>query len=239
MSLKSDLLLMTCQVLVEAPNGTISECRALLDSGSFLSERLAQRLRLPRYIHHTRLSGVAGLACSSSSQSVASFKIHSPHHRPSDKFDVTALTVSRVTCNLPLHSVPSNTEWDHLSGIELADPDFGVPGRIDLLLGIETFVDVLGYGRRVGAPGTPIAFETKFGWILAGSTGSQLPTHHAVSHHTTALTGDDLIRRFWETEETPGSSLGHSLTMEERTVMKHFKDNHSHLPDGRFIVPLP
>ena len=73
------------------------------------------------------------------------------------------MVVSCVTCDLPLHPMPSNTDWEHLSDLELADPTFGTPGRIDLLLGIETFVEVLGYDQQVGAPGTPIGFEMQFG----------------------------------------------------------------------------
>ena len=45
--LKSNSLLMTCRVLVYAPDGTHIEARALLDnasSASFVSERLAQTL---------------------------------------------------------------------------------------------------------------------------------------------------------------------------------------------------
>ena len=52
------------------------------------------------------------------------------------------MVVSRGTCDLPLHTVPTNTMWDHLSGIKLADPGFGNLGKIYLLLGIETFVEV-------------------------------------------------------------------------------------------------
>ena len=238
-SLKSSLLLMTCRVLVEAPNGSVAECRALLDSGStvsMISERLAQRLHLPRHSHTTLLSGVAGLTSNSSSQSIAKFKISSTYSH-ARKLDVSAMVVSRVTCDLPLHPIPSSVGWDHLSGIKLADPTYGTPGRIDMLLGVEIFVEVLGHGRRIGAPETPIAFETQFGWILAGNTQTQAPIHHAAVHHVISLTGDDLIRRFWETEESPTSSR--SLTREERTVMEHFKNHHTHLPDGRFIVPLP
>ena len=45
MGIKSDLLLMTCRIRVEAPDGTYTEARAILDSGSsssFISERLAR-----------------------------------------------------------------------------------------------------------------------------------------------------------------------------------------------------
>ena len=147
------------------------------------------------------------------------------------------MIVPRVTCDLPLYPIPSGTEWKHLSGIELADPEFGIPGKVDVLLGVETFVEVMSYSRRIGPPGTPIAFETSFGWVLAGNTSSQLPVHHIAVNHVAQLTGDDLLRRFCETEESPG--VDRLLTHEERTVLEHFKSHHAHLPDGRFVVPLP
>ena len=46
-----EVLLMTCRVKVIAPDGSITQARALLDcaaSTSLITERLAQRLRLPR-----------------------------------------------------------------------------------------------------------------------------------------------------------------------------------------------
>ena len=48
--LKSNLLLMTCRIVVYAPDGSSIEARALLDSASsasFVSERLAQGHCLP------------------------------------------------------------------------------------------------------------------------------------------------------------------------------------------------
>ncbi len=132
--------------------------------------------------------------------------------------------------------------WNHISDITLADPDFGRPGRIDLLLGVDVFVTSLLNGRRVGSPGTPTAFETKFGWVLAGSVESQeqphhISTHQVATHHSTLITGDDLLRKFWEIEEGPGSEIDSSP--EEQAVVSHFKENHRRNESGRFIVPLP
>ncbi len=51
------------------------------------------------------------------------------------------------------------------------------------------------------------------------------------------MSGDDILRKFWEIEESPTE---HSpLSVEERTVMRHFDSNHSHSKEGRFVVPLP
>ena len=55
---------------------------------------------------------------------------------------------------------------------------FAQPGCIDMLLGADVFVDVLRHGWWTGHPG---AFETEFGWVLCGSTGSA-PPHYYVPY---------------------------------------------------------
>ncbi len=62
--LKSNTLLMTCRIMITSPNGFSLKARALLDnasSASFVSERLAQTLRLPRTSQNITVSGIAGL----------------------------------------------------------------------------------------------------------------------------------------------------------------------------------
>ena len=173
------------------------------------------------------ISGVAGLSHNSPLQTIANFRV-SDTCDPTKKHDVTAIVVPRVTCDLPLHPIPFNLEWNHLADIPLADPDFGRPGRIDILLGVDVFVDVLCQGRRIGAPGYPSAFETDFGWVVAGNVNSHNPTHVVISYHTLA-TGDEILRKFWEIEERPNDQT--NLSPEERSVMQHFKQNHARGPD--------
>ena len=141
-----------------------------------------------------------------------------------------------MTCELPTHPVPLNREWKHVKGLQLADPDFGKPRKIDLLLGVETFVDVMHHGRRRGRRGSPNAIETTFGWVLAGNTNIE-GSDTIASHHVSILTGDELLRQFWEVEEK--SVANSTLTPEERTVLNHFDAHHSRDSDGRFMVPLP
>ena len=119
----------------------------------------------------------------------------------------------------------------------LADPNFGCPGRIDLLLGVDIYTDVLLHGRQCGPPGSPVAFETIFGWVLAGRTHFN-PTSHIATHHvSTTLNDDDVLHRFWEIEELILNE--DSLTLEERSVLNHFKETHQQTRGGRFVVPLP
>ena len=71
--------------------------------------------------------------------------------------------------------------------LTLADPDFGNPSKVDLLLGVDVFAEIMMQGRRTGPPGSPVAFETKFGWVLTGGVGSCTNVNHVVSHHVSVL----------------------------------------------------
>ena len=119
----------------------------------------------------------------------------------------------------------------------MADPNYGCPGKIDLLRGVDVFVGVILTGRRVGPPNAPVALETEFGWVLAGRTTFPLsPISHFATHHASLLSGDELLRHFWETEESPGCDAVY--TTEEQAVVRHFRDNHFRTEGGRFAVPL-
>ena len=126
--IKSNRLLMTCRVLIDAPDGSSVEARAILDSASsvsFVSERISQSWSLPCSHRNARISGVAGLCHSSPLQAIANLTISPVMLTPTRKFKVTAVIVPKVTCDLPLHPVTFDLSWKHLMNIPLADPDFG------------------------------------------------------------------------------------------------------------------
>ena len=126
--------------------------------------------------------------------------------------------------------------WNDIDNLSLADPDFGRPGKIDLL-GVDVFTEALLHDRRVGVPGSPITFKTVFGWILAGPTSNHTPESIVASHHTLMITSDDFLQQFWEIEEETKPKL--NLSPEEKFVVNHFEVTHCRTSDGRFIVPLP
>ena len=77
--------------------------------------------------------------------------------------------------------------------------------------------------------------------MLCSSAGSTLSSAqanlHVTTFHTSVASGDDILRGFWEVEETHAC---HSfLSIEECTVVRHFEENHSSTEEGRFVVPLP
>ena len=230
---------MTCRVLVSAPDGSSVEARALLDnasSASFVSERLVQSLCLPRTRQSVCVSGIGGLAHDSPIQFISNFTI-SAVKSSAKKIGITAVIVPKVTCDLPVHPVPFDLKWEHLSGLSLADPTFGQPGRVDVLLGVDVFAEVLHQGRRTGPPTSPVAFETEFGWVLSGQADPSSSIEHVTTHHASVESKDDTLRKFWEIEEGPTSEA--ALSLEERSVLDHFKTNHTRTTEGRFVVPLP
>ena len=107
-------------------------------------------------------------------------------------------------------------------------------------MGVDIYADIVLHGRRSGPPGSHVAFETIFGWVLAGRTNSIISSQFCVtSHHISAvaISNDDVLRKFWEIEEHSTSEA--ALSFEERSVLNHFKENHYQNKEGRFVVPIP
>ena len=159
--------------------------------------------------------------------SIASVKVSSTRS-PHKKKEVAAIIVPRVTCDLPFH--PVSFDSSHFL-TQISD----VLEELNRL-GVDVFVEALCQGRRFGPPGSPTAFETEFGWVLAGRLDSNTPKH-GTSHHASFIAGDDLLCRFWEIEENPNSEV--CLSSEEQSVVQHFKETHHRNEAGRFVVPLP
>ena len=65
-----------------------------------------------------------------------------------EKIGVEAYMLKKVTKDLPMHPIPLALKWDHISYLELADPEFRTPACIDLLLGAEVFTSGLRDGWR-------------------------------------------------------------------------------------------
>ena len=139
-----------------------------------------------------------------------------------------------LTCDLLSQHIPFKSEWNHLADLTFADPDFGRLSKIDLLLAVEVFSEVVRHHWRYSTPGSLSAFETDFGWVLAGTTNTHVSHLSLLTHQTTEDTCDGLLLKFWEIEEQPTE---HScLSPEECSVVQNFLDCHSREKDGRFIV---
>ena len=203
-------LMMTCQIAVMTSDGHVTRARALLDcasSTSFVTERLAQRLQLPRQRQRIRVAGIGGSEHTLSSRSVVTLTVANEKSVKvgrliGPRWKVQAAVLPKVTTKLPASPVSLDKNWKHLSGLRLADPDFGVPGYIDVLLGVDMFCRVVRQGRRQGPPGSPMAIKTCFGWVLSGTikhNGRQRRENSCVS---LVLASDENLRKFSETRNS-------------------------------------
>lgn len=106
--------MMTCMILVEAPDSSTVKARALLDSASsasFVSERLIKGICLSCAHQNTTICGIAGLT-HNSLQAIANLTVSSA--QTGRKFNFTTVAVPRVTCDLPIQPVPFSSNWNHL-----------------------------------------------------------------------------------------------------------------------------
>ena len=129
--------------------------------------------------------------------------------------------------------------WPHLEGLQLADPKFFLPGSVDLILGADVYGSLLENRLRKGSEGSPVAQETKLGWIVSGPTTFKASSlERQVYHVSVDKELYDLVHKFWEVEEIPASETP-ILSNEEQECEDHFLSTHKRDSNGRYIVKLP
>lgn len=126
--------------------------------------------------------------------------------------------------------------WKHLKGLPLADPEYYLPGSIDILLGAESFVSVMRDGRFKGGNGEPDAFNTVFGWVWMGAVSPSLQIQPLHSFATTLDSIDAAVGRFWKLEEVPKDT---SCSEEDRQCKEIFAKTAYRDISGRFVVSYP
>ena len=109
---------------------------------------------------------------------------------------------SKSTIKFPALVVSIDKNWRHLSGLRLANSQFGVPGNIDVLLGVDMFCLVVHQGWRQGPPGFPVALKTCFGRILSGIIRYNCRQRRQVPCVSSVLASYKKLRKLSETRNT-------------------------------------
>lgn len=235
---KAKTLLATAIVPVIDKFGFALHVKALLDPGSthtLISERIAQRLKLPRRQISRTITSV-----DDSTASIAKGTMSVTFGSCIDKNYtqcVDALIVRTITQIRPPHSIDNVANWQHIHGLELADPTHMNDSKIDLLLGADVYGEIVLNGLKKGQPGAPIAQHSKLGWILFGKVDSSVPDEQVLCNFT--QTNTDLthqLHKFWELEEIVEKKM---FTTEEQEIENRFVKETKIGPDGKFIVRLP
>lgn len=213
--------------------------RILIDQGSelsFIREDLVQRVQLHRSAASIPLLGIGGTYSGRTKGSVE-IQLQSIHDKTSSCL-IRAFILSHLTTKLPPFNV-SSPSWPHISGLQLADPDFSFTGPIHIIIGSDNYHAVIRPGLIPGDSSSPTAQQTIFGWVLCGPTSADdTPLSAQVYHCSPDLELQDLITRFWTQEELP-NTIKTTLNEEEEECEKHFLTTHSRDTTGRYVVRLP
>ena len=238
-------LMMTSQVKLTGPGGEVAVVTAMLDTGAtvpVLSSRLVGQLRLKPLKEHIMLAGVGGCTIPTPSPT-AWVTVQSMHSNWSRRVKVTILP--RVTADMPRHNIQAVRELPHLRDLApLADPDFHLPKRVDLILDVDYLDEILLPNKVSGPKGTPSAWSTLLGWGIMGRYSPEQNTalRHSVSVVTSSTMEevglDSQLQRFWTQEAMVVGSKAFSIS--EKAVELHFATTHQYLPERqRYMVSLP
>jgi len=104
-----------------------------------ISEALVQRLRLPRGPAAIAVFGVGGKKLSVAKGSV-SLRVWPRANGPS--MTVSALILPRLTAYAGVPTL-QRSSWNHLRGLELADPEFEAGDSVEILLGADVYATIL------------------------------------------------------------------------------------------------
>lgn len=229
-------LLATAVVPVRSSSGHTTLLRALIDLGSeasFVSERAAQRLEVIKTPTHARITGIG----STETQVSHSTQLEVlSRYEDSFSLNVDVFIVStQLTKQLPSKTI-APIPWSHLDGLVLADPKYNVQGKIDMLLGVQVYADIV-KGKVVKGPsGSPCAQETSLGWILFGKVRDESHDDRIiVHHHLENIDVHNMLKNMWHIEDT----CTRSMTAEERLCEEIYTATHSRTTDGRYVVNLP
>ena len=242
-NVNSQVLLATALVKVEARTGTFV-LRSLLDQGSqasFITESSVQLLGLKKIPNKSFISGLGSdQSASLHSKWFVTVKVQS-RHDPNFIVVVKAHVLNNITSLLPDRKIVFTELSAQVSDLKLADPSFGTPNKIDILLGAEVYCEILMDGIIKGQPGFPIAQNTKLGWILSGyihSPNNQRSLKNKLVSMHNHITTDDLLKKFWEIEAL-SSDYKSLLSEEEQSCEEFFAETVKRDSSGRYIVRLP
>ena len=219
---------MTSQVLVKGPGGRTIVARALLDSGastSLVSSRVAQAIQLPRMSAQVSFSGVQDTPMQEA-RSIVTVDL-CPENETNPVLAVTAAVVARVTCDLPLQGTSNVRSLPHIKPLQLADPTFHLPGKVDLLLGCDVMPDVVLNETVSGPKNSPMAWKTVFGWAVLGKyiPHGQQQSINIVSPAIVEST-DSILALFWKQAT---SSAPTAFTPEEEALQSYIANSHKYV----------
>lgn len=199
---RSSVLLATCQADLLSLNGDKMVVRILLDPGSelsFITEEIVNKLKLTRKNASIPLLGI-GKVKSGRTRGVVKIDL-SAVNDDATRCTLQAYILPRLTCHIPTFTVDANVMLS-MQNLQLADPEFGRPGPIHLIIGSDFYNKIILPEIIPATAFSPLAQLTIFGWALSGPvTPVDFSSSSAIFHSSVDRDLENLLLRFWTQEE--------------------------------------
>lgn len=229
----SQVLLGTAVIKIKDGQGIWQSVRAVIDSASmssFITFSCAKRLKLNVENRPTNISGLGDQTVSTSGLTAISMK---PRQTETPILSTDAIVVPTITAKLPSSFVPPEiqVEWKKL---DLADPHFGDPANIDILIGVELYPHIQNSHKII--TDDLCGLHSIFGWVIMGKSPaiSESPSKSSLlTLNNSALNAS--LTKFWEIEEVPDHN---HIDPEDELCEEMFKKLHYRDDTGRYVVPL-
>ena len=192
----SQVLLATAIIKVTDSRGAQQLRRVLLDGGSqsiYMTEALARQLQLKRRHNEIPITGI------NNTPSVATHSMDIKFSSKDNKYSnvVTCFILPNLMGNMP-SSVIDITTLRLPKDIILADNEFNIPGRIDMLIGSDLYPYLRKNGRYTCGKNHPVVQETHLGWILLGRTPQKGTDRSTALFICNEPPISFKLKRFWE-----------------------------------------
>ena len=234
-SVGEEIILATALVMVRNAFGEYQIGRALLDSCSqanFITEHFSQILCLPRKKHNQEIHSIGHTSSQIKHSTSTTIKSRFNNFELSLPFCITSHIAYHPDKELDVST------WKIPSNIQLADENFYKSHRIDLLLGTETFFDIISIGQIRLASNLPILQKTLFGWVVSGRYEKRCSSSNSSTFiMTTESSLDENLQRLWKLEDL--SETVSVRTSEQENCELLFIDTVKRDTAGRIVVRLP
>ncbi|XP_039447066.1 uncharacterized protein LOC120426374 [Culex pipiens pallens] len=227
-TLSRRVLMATAVVRVEDQFGNFLFARTLLDSCSescYISHTFSKKLKFRTAPDVLRVHGI-GNGSALSLEAVRA-KIQ-PRLATISRFskEMRFHVLEKIAIDLPVTPVDVS-QMMLPCDIILADPHFGKPGPIDMIIGAEFFFELLAAGRRKIVEDGPTLQETVFGWIVSGKVPVSSPSVPCTATYFSSAVD---LKEFGELES---SHVNSTHSVEEPTREELFKKTTKQDATGR------
>jgi len=163
-----------------------------------MTKELSEQLNLKQETINTKIIGISNIPINT----VHRVRAMIQSRINSFQCETSFLVINQISECLSMIEISQN-QLDIPSNITLADPSYGIPGKIDVLLGASIFWELLCTRQIQRMKNSPVFQETLLGWIISGSVYANNMKQHEESYCGMSINNalQQQLEKFWEIEE--------------------------------------